>query len=288
MVLVSSGIYQEAVKVTIPGITIRGESRNHVILEGGFSLSDGIAVLGADGVAIENMTARDYVLDGFYWRSVWGYRGSWLTAYDNGDYGIYAFDSGVGMFDHSFASGSPDAGFYIGQCHPCNAVITDVVSKGNALGYSGTNAGGNLVLTNSEWTDNIAGIAPNTLDSELLPPQRGVTIVNNWIHSNHNHAAPARKDTYPSFGNGIILAGGSDDEVAYNLVEDHPYTGIAVTPNLDRNFWLGGRGSPTWRCWRRRARATAFPATATTPACLPSSRTSTAAHQCSPTSGEAT
>jgi hypothetical protein len=142
------------------------------------------------------------------------------------------------MFDHSFASGSPDAGFYIGQCHPCNAVITDVMSKGNALGYSGTNAGGNLVLTNSEWTDNIAGIVPNTLDSELLPPQRGVTIVNNWIHSNHNHSAPARKDTYPSFGNGVILAGGSDDEVAYNLVEDHPYTGIAITPNIDRNFWV--------------------------------------------------
>ena len=46
---------------------------------------------------------------------------------------------------HSYASGSPDAGFYIGQCYPCNAVIDDVISEYNGLGYSGTNSGGDLV-----------------------------------------------------------------------------------------------------------------------------------------------
>ena len=68
-----------------------------------------------------------------------GYRGSYLTAYRNGDYGLYAFDSQWGQFDNSYASGSPDAGFYIGQCDPCHALITDVIAEHNQLGYSGTN-----------------------------------------------------------------------------------------------------------------------------------------------------
>ena len=71
---------------------------------------------------------------------------SYLTAYRNGDYGIYAFDSQWGQFDHSYASGSPDAGFYIGQCNPCHAVITDVVAEYNQLGYSGTNSSGDLFI----------------------------------------------------------------------------------------------------------------------------------------------
>ena len=88
-------------------------------------------------MAIENMTARHYLLNGFYWTTVFGYRGSYLTAYDDGDYGVYAFDSVYGRFDHSYASGHPDSGFYIGQCHPCHAVITDVVAENNGLGYRG-------------------------------------------------------------------------------------------------------------------------------------------------------
>ncbi|QIA27666.1 hypothetical protein DYI95_009210 [Thermaerobacter sp. PB12/4term] len=117
-----------------------------------------------------------------------GYRGSYLTAYNNGDYGIYAYDSVYGQFDHSYASGSPDSGFYIGQCKPCHAVITQVVAEYNALGYSGTNTGGNLTIMNSVWRYNMSGIVPNTLDSEKLAPQDGTRIVNNLIYSNHNPA----------------------------------------------------------------------------------------------------
>jgi plastocyanin len=241
MVLVARGVYHEAVRVTTAGITIRGEDRANVILDGDLKEANknGIAVFAADGVAIENMTARHYQLNGFYWRSVYGFRGSYLTAYNNGDYGLYAFDSGFGMFDHDYASGHPDSGFYIGQCHPCNALITNVISRGNALGYSGTNAGGDMIIRDSEWADNMAGIVPNTLDSEALPPQRGVLIVGNWVHGNHNRSAPASPTTFPAFGNGIVLAGGSDNEVAYNLVDDHPYAGIAISPNVDKRVWVG-------------------------------------------------
>lgn len=237
LVLVAPGVYPEAVLVRTPYLTIRGEDRNTVILDGGFTRANGIHVVEADGVVVENMTARHYALNGFYWSSVNGYRGSYLTAYGNGDYGIYAFDSVWGRFEHSYAAGSPDSGFYIGQCLPCHAVIDDVVSVHNALGYSGTNAGGDLVIANSEWTDNLAGIAPNTLDSEKLAPQRGLVIAGNWIHGNAATDAPTKRLEYPTYGMGIVVAGGRDDLVTGNLVEDHPTFGIALMPNLDDNLW---------------------------------------------------
>ena len=57
LVLIDKGVYTEAVFVTTPSITLRGVDRNAVILDGKFELSTGIMV-GGNGVAIENMTAR--------------------------------------------------------------------------------------------------------------------------------------------------------------------------------------------------------------------------------------
>lgn len=237
LVLVAPGIYHEAVLVTTPYLTIRGEDRDEVILDGEFHRPNGIHVVEADGVAVENLTTRHYGLNGVYWTGVDGYRASYVTAYANGDYGIYAFDSVYGRLEHSYASGHPDSGFYIGQCQPCDAVITDVVSEHNGLGYSGTNAGGNLAIVNSEWLRNNAGIAPNTLDSELLAPQAGTVIAGNWVHDNSATDAPLKRLEYPAFGIGILIAGGRDNVIEGNLVEGHATFGIALLPNLDSNFW---------------------------------------------------
>ena len=238
LVLVAPGTYPESVLVRTPYLTIRGEDRNAVVLDGERKRANGIHVVEADGVVLENMTAHGYQLNGFYWSSVNGYRGSYLTAYGNGDYGVYAFDSTWGRFDHSYASGHPDSGFYIGQCYPCHAVIDDVVAVHNALGYSGTNAGGDLALVNSEWTGNLAGIAPNTLDSERLAPQREVTVEGNWIHGNNALDAPTKRLEWPTYGIGVVLAGGRDNVVRGNLVTDNQTYGVAVLPNLDDNLWL--------------------------------------------------
>ena len=93
MILINEGVYKEAVDVTTENLTIRGMDRNKVILDGEFKLENGIRVLDAKSVVIENMTARNYTSNGFFWTVVDGYRGSYLTAYRNGDYGIYAFDA---------------------------------------------------------------------------------------------------------------------------------------------------------------------------------------------------
>ncbi|TGK05336.1 plastocyanin [Leptospira langatensis] len=238
LVLVDEGVYYEEVVVTTPSIILRGTDRNKVILDGQFQRGNGVIVVGADGVAIENMTARNSTLNGFFWTGVKGYRGSYLTAYNNGDYGIYAFDSVNGVLEHSYASGSPDAGIYVGQCYPCKAILYDVISENSALGYSGTNAGGELYIISSIWRNNIVGLGPNSLDRELLPPERETTIIGNLIYDNNNLKAPIKPLEYPSYGIGVLIAGGLRNVIKNNVVFGHENYGIALLPNLDENFWF--------------------------------------------------
>ena len=221
LILVSPGVYHEAVNVTTPELTIRGLDRNEVILDGEFELDNGIRVLGAAGVTVENMTARNYTFNGFFWTGVDGYRGSYLTAYRNGDYGIYAFDSVNGVFEHSYGAGSPDAGFYIGQCFPCNVVLDDVHAEHNGLGYSGTNSGGNLLIINSQFNNNRAGLVPNSGSYELCYPQRETTIVGNLVYSNNQPDTPAIDDAILAMGNGILISGGVRNTISRNRVWDH-------------------------------------------------------------------
>jgi hypothetical protein len=230
LVLIAPGTYEEAVNVETDELTIRGLDRNEVVLDGGFELDNGIRVVGANGVAIENMTARNYTNNGFFWTGVEGYRGSYLTTYRIGDYGVYAFDSTKGLIEHSYASGSPDAGFYIGQCYPCDAVIDGVVSEYNGLGYSGTNSGGNLVIVNSTFRYNRAGIVPNSGSYELCYPERDTTIVGNVVHGNNQPDTPAIDVALLAMGNGILPAGGVGNTIERNLVYDHDRTGIGLVP----------------------------------------------------------
>ena len=239
LVLIEPGVYKEAVAVTTPGLTIRGTDRNAVILDGELTRDNGIVVT-ADGVAIENMTARGYTVNGFFWSGVTGYRGSYLTAIDDFVYGIYAFDSVDGLFEHSYASGSWDAGFYVGQCDPCNAVVTDVLAEFNGLGYSGTNSSGNIWIVNSEWRNNVGGIVPNTLDSELLPPANNVVVAGNYIHDNGDgERAPSGDFEWAAYGSGVMLAGVRDSVVRNNLIVNNR-AGVQVISMIDANVWPSG------------------------------------------------
>lgn len=150
-------------------------------------------IITADGVAVENLTARDALVNGIYWRGATGFRGSYLTAINNVDYGIYSFDSTDGVFEHSCASGSADSAYYVGQCRPCRIVLDEVVAEHSALGYSGTNAGGELYLVNSLWRLNGAGIVPNTLDSQRDPPSRNPSIIGNVVRDNGNPTCPTSR-----------------------------------------------------------------------------------------------
>jgi hypothetical protein len=233
LVLVAPGTYHEAVDVTTDRITIRGLDRDTVVLDGRLELDNGIRVLGANGVVVENLTAMNYTNNGVFWVSSTGYRASYVTTYRTGDYGIYAFDSVGGQIEYSHTIGSRDAGVYIGQCYPCDAVVTDVVSSHNGLGYSGTNSGGNLIIVNSVWHDNRVGIVPNSGSYELCYPQRGTTIMGNLVYGNNNPETAAIDVALLAQGNGILVAGGVLNTISRNRVDDHFRTGIGLVPYLE-------------------------------------------------------
>ena len=238
LILIDRGVYLEEVEVTTPGLTIRGVDRNDVIIDGEMQRANGIKVFFADGVAVENLTVRNAVGNGVFWTGVRGFRGSYLTALNNNDYGIYAFDSSDGLMEFSYAFGSPDAGFYVGQCDPCQSTVTDSIAEWNGLGFSGTNASVDMYVVNSVFRDNLSGIAPNTLDSELLPPSHGVTVAGNLVHDNGNEAAPAKALQWAAQGNGIMLSGGGDSLVTRNRVFNHSQSGIIILPMIDDNVYM--------------------------------------------------
>jgi Right handed beta helix region len=237
LVLIAAGEYHESVTVTTPRIVIRGVDRNAVVLDGRFAFENGFTVK-ADGVAVENLTVRNFNANGVLFsgliqqssgtgQPLVGYRASYVTTYDNGLYGLYAFAAQDGVFEHSYASGHPDSGFYIGQCKPCNAVVRDVVGEHNAIGYEGTNSSTNVFIVSSTFAHNRVGITTGSQDLELLAPQGGATIAANRVLDNDDPNAPATGQG--AFGYGIAITGGTNDVVTKNLVTGHDSGGILIT-----------------------------------------------------------
>jgi pectin methylesterase-like acyl-CoA thioesterase len=86
LILIGPGVYREEVKVAVPSLVIRGRDRDRVVIDGEFRRPNGISVT-ADGVAVENLTVRNARINGLFWTGVRGYRASYVTAYNNKDYG---------------------------------------------------------------------------------------------------------------------------------------------------------------------------------------------------------
>ena len=228
---------------------------------------NGIVVDKVDGVSIENLTACNFLGEGnqIWWNGGDGSgtigMGAWYGNYlsatttfyradkPQASYGEFASNaSGPGRLAHSYASNMNDAGVYIGACQQqCHSVVTYSHFQFNALGYSGTNAGGDLVLKNSEWDHNASGIVTNSQNNDDAPsPQDGACpnggtgptgtysclfIRNNNVHDNNNQHTPL---TTPSpFGTGIVIAGGRDDTVMQNKVTHNGAWGILTVPYPD-------------------------------------------------------
>jgi Right handed beta helix region len=236
LVFIAAGTYDEAVVVQTENLVIRGEDRNGVILDGGFEKENGFIVF-SNGVAIENLTVRNFTSNGLFWtgdydadRTLTGYRASYVTAHNNGDYGIYAFNATKGQLDHTYASGSPDASYYIGQCNPCDTLLVDVVGENSMLGYSGENSTG-VTIARSEFKNNIIGLVPSSQDGEKLAPNDGGLFVGNYIHDNNNPAAPGYNDDFRvGHGSGVILIGTQNNVVERNTIVRNDRFGVIVLP----------------------------------------------------------
>jgi hypothetical protein len=125
----------------------------------------------------------------------------------------------------------------------------------NALGYSGSNSGGNLIIENSVFNHNTTGIAPNSENpGDGPPPQNGAcehkpygpntkklprftstaiahcTILrNNTVEENNNLEAPDNPSSGAApWGAGIELPGDYGDLVEGNTIKNNPTDGIMM------------------------------------------------------------
>lgn len=272
-VLIAPGTYPEKIVVKTPRLHLRGLDRNTVIVDGRHMAANGIEVLKADGVWIENLTVRNFdrtsrdgeLGNAIFWNGgdesgtigLHGWYGNYLTAYNTGllgGYGLFAVNSVTGAWGHIYASGFNDSGIYIGACRDCKATVSHALVERNALGYSGTNAGGHLVVQDSVFRWNSVGVGPNSLPNDEPPPQLGTcdsakntsptphiastkvarcTIFRrNKIYENNNFTAPANGTTLQlPWGVGLEPLGAYGDLFADNEIYGNTNFGILGLEN---------------------------------------------------------
>ena len=102
-----------------------------------------------------------------------------LVAGFNRSYGLYVLKCIGGRMTQSVGFGNGDSAFYVGgtpfQTHPVQTLVDHDIGYETVLGYSGTNSK-YVVIRDSEFYNNGAGIVPNTLKSEPFEPASSGTI----------------------------------------------------------------------------------------------------------------
>jgi hypothetical protein len=235
---------------------------------------NGVMVWKADNVSVENLTACNF-LNGtgragneIWWNGGdgggqiggWGFEGDYLNATSSsfGDestaaaYGIFSSDWSGGTWDQTYVSNFNDSGYYIGACQQvCDQTLNHGWSEYNALGYSGTNSGGQLVIENSQFDNNEDGFDTNSQNNSDWPsPQDGAcpnggispiththscwVFMDNYVHDNNNPNVPsAGAAAAGPVGTGMSVSGGRDDTIMNNRFVNNGAWGVIFVPYPD-------------------------------------------------------
>jgi hypothetical protein len=236
---------------------------------------NGVMVWQANHVSVENLTTCNFLGgSGDAGNGVWwnggdnsgkiggrGYYGGYLTTtstyYDPSnsstaaEYGIFSSNWDGGTWHQAYASNFNDSGFYIGACQQsCNQTVDHIWAEYNALGYSGSNSGGSLVVENSEFDNNEDGFDTNSQNGDNPPPQNGAcphngispvththscwVFIHNYSHDNNNPNIPsAGLAAAGPVGTGISISGGRNDTVMDNRFSNNDAWGTIFVPFPD-------------------------------------------------------
>ncbi len=255
MILVSPGVYEEQLVVNKDDVTVRGTDRNGVIIDGGGIRPYGIVAV-ADGVRVQNLTVRNATFYGVLVTGLSDENGpsahtangyvafdpkkfppvdrfavNYVTAHNNGLYGIYAFNSRHGEITDSYASGSADSGFYVGQCADCDILVARNVAERNAVGFENANASDSLTIVGNRFSNNRVGLTLLSNYQEAFTPQKANLVAGNVITDNVSEDSPRQEDG--GFGVGIGISGGLDNVVAKNVVSGNPRAGVLIANTED-------------------------------------------------------
>ena len=238
---------------------------------------NGILVWKANNVSIENLTVCNFLAgSGASGNEVWwnggadsakiglhGYVGRYLTATSTffsdertaSQYGVFAGNSqGPGTWDQLYASNMNDSGMYVGACRQvCDVTINHTWMEYSALGYSGTNSGGSVVIENSQFDNNRDGLDTNTqVRGDAPAPQNGAcpnagtsaiththscwVFLHNNVHDNNNPNTPASGSAAAGpVGTGMTISGGRNDTVMDNVFTNNGAWGVLFVPYPDNN-----------------------------------------------------
>jgi hypothetical protein len=236
---------------------------------------NGIVVWKADNVSIDNLTACNFLGgSGNSGNQIWwnggaesgqvglhGYSGSYLTATSTyfgnestaAQYGIFSVNSaGPAVWNQTYASNFNDSGMYVGACKQvCGITINHAWMEFSALGYSGTNSGGAVVVENSQFDNNKDGFDTNTqINGDPPAPQDGAcpsngispithtrscwVFMHNYLHDNNNPNVPqAGTASQGPTGTGMTLSGGRNDTVMDNTFANNGAWGFLMVPYPD-------------------------------------------------------
>jgi hypothetical protein len=257
---------------------------------------NGIMVYKANKVSVENLTACNFLGGSgtsgneIWWNGGdgtgkvggWGYTGDYLTATSTfyggeataAQYGIFSSNWSGGTWDQTYVSNFNDSGYYIGACQQvCDQTLNHGWSEYSALGYSGTNSGGALIVENSQFDNNQDGFDTNSQNNDDWPsPQDGAcpnnavspiththscwVFMDNYVHDNNNPYVPASGAAAAGpVGTGMSLSGARDDTVMNNrFVHNGAWGTIFVpypdteTPPSDAPACRGGVSGPNNTC----------------------------------------
>lgn len=236
---------------------------------------NGIVVWKANNVSIQNLTACNFLGGaGDSGNEIWwnggdgsgkiglsGYEGSYLTGTSSffsnetsaAQYGIFSSNSeGPATWNQIYGSNMNDSGMYVGACHQlCAVTIDHAWMENNALGYSGTNSGGAVVIENSQFDHNEDGADTNTqIAGDPPPPQNGdcpdggtspIThthscwvFIHNDVHDNNNPNVPeAGNAAAGPIGTGMTVSGARNDTVMDNTFSNNGAWGVLFVPYPD-------------------------------------------------------
>ncbi|MGI8507164.1 MAG: hypothetical protein ACR2MK_10275, partial [Solirubrobacteraceae bacterium] len=156
-----------------------------------------------------------------------------------------------GTWDQTYASNFNDSGYYIGACQQvCNQTVNHAHGEFNALGYSGSNSGGKLVIENSEFNRNEDGFDTNSQNGDDPSPQNGAcpgngispiththscwVFIHNYVHDNNNPNVPtAGSAAAGPVGTGMSISGGRNDTVMDNTFVRNNAWGVILVPYPD-------------------------------------------------------
>ncbi|HEY1510128.1 MAG TPA: hypothetical protein VGF93_14050 [Solirubrobacteraceae bacterium] len=241
---VKPGKYVEGVLVQghkHDGLKIVGTGKKPaaVLIEGrhahgpGGAAQNGIEGQNVNNLDLENMKAEHFQANGFFINTCKGYLMKNLIAGFNRSYGLYVYRCVGGRMTQSVGFGNGDSAFYVGgtpfEKHPVTTTLDHDTGYENVLGFSGTNSK-YIVIRDSEFYNNGAGVVPNTLASEPDEPATSGVIEHNLIYwNNFDYYRPnspvktvssgvgAQSANYP-IGAGVILFGTTGWVVKQNSI----------------------------------------------------------------------